>query len=79
MAKVIHDKALISVDSGGVAWDQEGVTIRETYADIAIAALEALREPSEAMLEAGKPWAVGNAPPNCWVWMIDAALTTGGK
>lgn len=38
------------------------------------AVIEAMRVPVGAMIDAGKPWAVGNAPPNCWLRMIDAAL-----
>ncbi len=38
------------------------------------ATVEALRKPTGAMIDAGKPWAVGDAAPNCWVRMIDAIL-----
>lgn len=46
----------------------------ELCRDMAKAVFMAIREPSESMMAAGQPWAVGNAPPNCWLKMIDAAL-----
>ncbi len=39
------------------------------------AVIEAMREPSKAMMDAGRPWAYSDKlPPNCWIKMIDAAL-----
>ena len=40
--------------------------------------IEVMREPSKAMMDAGRPWAFNDRlPPNCWVKMIDAALKEG--
>jgi hypothetical protein len=72
-----------SLTSGSCGWayasgtDPKNMTLDGDFdlIDLASSAIQAMREPSEAMKEADKPWSVGDAPPNCWVRMIDAALS----
>src|SRR3990172_674046 len=54
---------------------------RDLYRRRARAAIQAMREPTDAMKEAGRPWECADGPDaqllaaeDCWGWMIDAAL-----
>lgn len=46
----------------------------QTWRELARAAIEAMREPTEAMLSAGEPWSESNGLWRSWGAMIDEAL-----
>lgn len=58
-------------DGEGCSWAEMEESSRQTALSMARAAIEAMREPTEAMLEAqfGQP-----SPADCWRAMIDAAV-----
>ena len=59
--------------TGEFSWDEEDEITRSEFRNEAIAAIEAMREPTEAMIEAGH-WHSGSDAGPCFTAMIDAAL-----
>lgn len=78
VARAIHaSQGLAPISKWGIdlqSYDALLPQERKAFEEAARAAILALLEPSGAMIKAGQPWAVRNAPPNCWVKMIDAIL-----
>jgi len=57
-------------------WEETGV--REEYRRKARIAIEAMREPTEAMIDRGLAWPNSFVKTGVWLAMIDAALTDAG-
>lgn len=75
-------------DPWNVAWPwpnlKDGHTAADGYRRVARAAIEAMRDPTKAMHEAGEcaPTGIGGSPPsvgNIYRTMIDAALAKGDE
>jgi hypothetical protein len=76
VAEAIHAACSANgIDTKGAAWDREAGSVRELYYNIARAAIEAMRQPTGAMLS---PDTLGNDNrvhcDRIWGRMIDAAL-----
>jgi hypothetical protein len=65
-------------DGDACAWEDAEESARETSRSLARAAIEAMREPTEDMIEAGRSENFGNYPNQAWHAMIDQALTELG-
>ncbi len=63
--------------SRGLKWREAPQTLQELAREEARAAIRAMREPSEAMADAGQR-EYGHAPSVIWRAMIDAALASAG-
>lgn len=72
-ARAMHDYNCLAVPSLG-AWDTLPEDYREQYLGRARAAIAAMREPTEAMADAGRWDAEDDGPFPCWRAMIDEAL-----
>jgi hypothetical protein len=61
------------------AWEKETEGNREEWRMLARAAIEAMREPTDAMLACGEQWGLPSDPMGLkrWQEMIDAALEKG--
>jgi hypothetical protein len=76
-------RALAKVQSGTDEWDAYDQAFQETLIEAVRAVLQAIREPSEGMIEAAllreTEWDTDSIRREChanaWVTMIDAALT----
>ena len=75
-------RAISLYSNGGDAWGEYGASYRRDYIEAARVALMAIREPSEAMVEAGVV-SLSNSgvddvrhddPKQCWIDMIDLLL-----
>lgn len=62
-------------------WDRLSQSSRDTYTLIVHAVLQALREPTKAMMDAGDEWTNHHADCVYSIWqaMIDAALAEGSE
>lgn len=67
-------KAAILLAEGHQEWDELAPHWEETYTAMARAAIEAMREPTEAMDRAGAIYSDCNAATRVWQVMIDEAL-----
>lgn len=61
------------IDRVALALKRSGDQDMEYLRSLAVAAIEAMRVPSDDMLEAG--WGRGGTPADIWPAMIDAALS----
>ncbi len=72
IAKAIHDRQGLPVE-----WDKESPTVQAIYRSDAIAAVQAMREPSIAMREAAYSQVIGASEAvSIWTAMIDELLKT---
>lgn len=63
-------------------FSEQTVSVQEQYRGLARAAIEAMREPTEAMEEAAldvRPLMLPDSPREVWEAMIDAALNEEGQ
>lgn len=78
VARVIYEmEPFISAHGHGVAWDAVAVVQKAGFLSKARNVIRAMREPTEAMLEAGDAALIRNndTSADAWPAMIDVALT----
>jgi hypothetical protein len=76
LAKQFDAKPLLG-DASSDNWHATGGVI--DLEEMARAAIGAMREPTETMMEAGHTFTDENAVYGAWTWMIDAALAEEGS
>jgi hypothetical protein len=84
VARALYAIRMETADGAGLhepyVWETDNNAYREHCLREARAAIEAMREPTEAMVEAGVSAetgkTLGDRVSNCYAAMIDAALTT---